>query len=112
MEYHLLKDNGEWQLRKEGSKKAIIAAQTKAEAIDKMRDYMESKDGSVAIHSINGEIQEHRAYSPDEDSGRMVSKKTLGIAGVVAVAAITAACVVYYYRDVIPVKRLRRMARF
>ncbi len=107
MEYHLLKEDGEWQLREQGSREALLAARTKNEAIEKMRDYMDSRDGSVAIHTVDGQIQEHRTYEAGDETGYWVKPKTLGIIGVVAVAAITAACVVYYYRDAIPVKRMR-----
>ena len=109
MEYHLVKEEGEWQLREQGSREALLAADTKSEAIDKVRDFMEAREGSVAIHGIDGRIQEHRAYTPSEEPERFVRPRTLGIIGVVAIAAATAACVAWYYRDAIPTDRLRRL---
>ena len=112
MEYHLVKNEGEWQLHKQGSSEPLVSADTKADAIDRMRDYMYTEGGSVAIHSINGEIQEHRHYEPTDDGSWAerhigVSKKSLGIFGVIAIAAVTAACVAVLYRDRIPMDRLR-----
>jgi len=111
MEYELTKKDGQWQLTEEGSSQAILAADTKAEAIDRMRDYMHSHGGSVAIHTASGEYQEHRSYTAESGRDYLPSNKTLGIFGVVAVAAVTAACVAWYYRDSIPVERLR-LSRF
>jgi hypothetical protein len=112
MEYHLVKNEGEWQLHKQGSTEPLVSAETKAEAIDRMRDYMYTEGGSVVIHSTNGEIQEHRRYAPTDDNSWTerhlgVTGKSLGIFGVVAVAAVTAACVAFYYRDRLPLERLR-----
>lgn len=109
MEYHLVKESGEWQLREQGSREALLAADTKSEAIDKLQDYMDSREGSVAIHGVDGRIREHRSYSPSEGPQRFVRPRTLGIIGVVALAAATAACVAWYYRDQIPTDRLRRL---
>ena len=108
MQYHLLKADGEWQFREESSPEAIFAAETKAEALDQMQDYMESRDGNVVIHKADGQIQQHRSYPSETGSQSGILGKTAwSIIGVAAVAALTAASVVYYYRDSIPTDRLR-----
>jgi hypothetical protein len=108
MQYHLLRTDGVWQFRKAGSPEALFDAETKVEAMDKMQDYMESREGDVVIHKTDGEIQQHRTYPARSESGSNgLSATAWSIIGVVAVAAVTAASVVYYYRDAIPTSRLR-----
>lgn len=60
--YHLEKKNGDWRLRKAGSNRALLKADTKQLAILGMREYMETHDGSVRIHKANGRVQEERTY--------------------------------------------------
>ena len=60
--YHLEKKNGDWRLRKAGSNRAVVKADTKELAILEMRGYMETRNGSVRIQKANGRIQEERAY--------------------------------------------------
>jgi hypothetical protein len=71
--YHIVKNDREWQFKKEGADKALITAETKAEAISQMREYMEDKVGSVKIHNADGKIQEERTYprsrDPEESEG-------------------------------------------
>jgi hypothetical protein len=105
MNYHLLKANGEWRLREEGSKNDIYTTETKAAALKKLSEYMESAEGEVLVHKADGAIQEHRTYLADEQGG--LSKKGWSIIGVVTAVAITAASLAYVFRDSIPVDRLR-----
>lgn len=109
MQYHLLKENGEWQLREEGSADALFAAETKAEALDKLNDYMDSREGSVSVHKADGQIQEHRNFENESKSllANTLSVTRWSVIGVVAVAALTAAGVAYYFRDSIPTNKLR-----
>ena len=112
MQYHLLKADGIWQFREESSPEALFAAETKIEALDKMQDFMDSREGSVVVHKADGEIQQHRTYTVESGSRPGgLGTTTWSIIGVVAVAALTAASVVYYYRDSIPTDRLRRLGR-
>ncbi len=60
--YHLEKKNENWRLRKAGSNRAVVKADTKELAILGMRGYMETHEGSVRIHKANGRIQEDRTY--------------------------------------------------
>lgn len=109
MQYHLLKEDGEWQLREEGSSDSIFTTETKADALEKLSDYMDSRDGSVAVHTIDGRIQEHRSFEKESESSFVngVSVTRWSLIGVAAVAALTAAGVAYYFRGSIPTDRLR-----
>jgi len=60
--YHLERKNDAWRLRKAGSNRAVVKADTKELAILEMRGYMETHEGSVRIHKANGRIQEERTY--------------------------------------------------
>ncbi len=60
--YHLEKKNEGWRLRKAGSNRAVVKADTKELAILGMRAYMETHEGSVRIHKANGRVQEERTY--------------------------------------------------
>jgi hypothetical protein len=109
MNYHLLKDDGEWQLREQGSRDVVFAAETKSEALQKLTDYMDSRDGSVSVHTVDGRIQEHRSYANEGDTwlAGMHNVTKWSIIGVAAVAAVTAAGVAWYFRAAIPTERLR-----
>ena len=65
--FHLTKKDDEWRLEKAGTNRARIKAPTKAEAMQKMRDYMQDNEGSVRIHKVNGQIQEERTYPRSKD---------------------------------------------
>ena len=60
--YQFERKNDEWRLRKAGSNRALVKADTKELAILEMRGYMKSHEGSVRIHKANGRIQEERTY--------------------------------------------------
>ena len=61
--YHLQKKNDEWRLRKAGlNRRAVVKADTKANAILEMQGYMKTHEGVVRIHKANGRIQEERTY--------------------------------------------------
>ena len=60
--YHLERKNDAWRLRKAGSNRAVLKADTKELAILEMRGYMQTREGSVRIHKSNGRIQEERTY--------------------------------------------------
>ena len=71
--YHITKISDGWQLKKQGSDVALITAETKAEAIASMREFMKDKIGSVKIHNEDGRFQEERTYprshDPEETEG-------------------------------------------
>ncbi|MEQ8992645.1 MAG: DUF2188 domain-containing protein [Pseudomonadales bacterium] len=43
--YHLTKKGDEWRMEKAGSNRAVLKGTTKAETIDKVRDYMSVNAG-------------------------------------------------------------------
>ena len=65
--FHLTKKGDEWRLEKAGTNRARVSAPTKAEAIQKTRDYMKTHEGPVRIHKVNGRIQEERTYPRSKD---------------------------------------------
>lgn len=65
--YHVTKKGNEWRMEKAGSNRAVVKGATKAETIDKMREYMSDKTGSVRIHKQDGTIQEERTYQRKDD---------------------------------------------
>jgi hypothetical protein len=66
--YHVTKDGDKWKLTKEGNDRASQTAGTKKEIIQKTREYLEKKSGSVKIHKENEVIQEERTYHRKDDS--------------------------------------------
>jgi hypothetical protein len=56
-----------WKLTKEGNERPSKTADTKQEIIEKTRDYMSDKNGSVKIHKKNGPFQEERTYHRKDD---------------------------------------------
>ncbi len=60
--YHLTKDGNTWNLRPEGAARPVVHADTKVEALGRMRTYMHHHPGSVTIHKENGRIQAERTY--------------------------------------------------
>jgi hypothetical protein len=109
MNYHLLKADGEWRLREEGTNKDLFATDTKADAIEKLSDYMDSREGNVVVHKADGAIQRHHSYYREEESGDDggLSRRTWGIIGAVTATAVTLASLAYVFRDSIPTDRMR-----
>ncbi len=68
--FHLTKKGNEWRLEKANSNRAVVKADTKAEAVQKMREYMQTHEGSVRIHKEDGKIQEERTYPRSKDPRR------------------------------------------
>lgn len=71
--YHITKKDNLWQFKAEGAERAIKNSETKADAINAMRDFMSDRVGSVKIHKGNGQFQEERTYQRKNDP-----KKTKG----------------------------------
>lgn len=65
--YHITKDDDQWKLQKQGGSRATLVADTKQEAIDKTREFMDDKTASVKIHKEDGKIQEERTYQRSDD---------------------------------------------
>jgi hypothetical protein len=65
--YHITKDGDHWKFKGEGAQRATIVGDTKAEVIDRMRDHMADKVGSVKIHKEDGTFQEERTYQRSDD---------------------------------------------
>ena len=98
MQYHLLPDDDNWELREEGANEAVFTADTKAEALDKLESYMDSREGSVVVHKDDGQIQEHRTFDGTETSqpAEASTMARWGVIGAAALMAITAAGLAIY----------------
>jgi len=68
--YHVTKKGEKWNLTKEGAQRVSKSAETKRDIIDKTREYMKDKTGSVKIHKESGGIQEERTYQRRDDPSR------------------------------------------
>jgi hypothetical protein len=71
--YHLTNKNGEWNLKKEGSNRAVKKFDTKEQGRDYSTDYVRQQGGSLKIHKLDNSIQEERTYPKSSDP-----KKTKG----------------------------------
>lgn len=65
--YDIHKDGDKWKFGREGSKRATKTADTKEEIIQKAREHMSDKTGSVKIRKENGQYQEERTYQRKDD---------------------------------------------
>jgi hypothetical protein len=65
--YHVTKEGDKWKLTKEGNDRASKTAETKQEIIQKTREYMQTREGSVKIHKETGGFQEERTYPRSKD---------------------------------------------
>ena len=68
--YHITKNDNQWQLKKEGAGRASKIANTKQDIIKQMRDFMKNKVASVKIHKENGVFQEERTYQRKDDPSK------------------------------------------
>ena len=70
--YHvsLRKDDGKWQVKYGGGKKAIKLFDTQAEAIKFAEERADSQDGSISIHKKDGKIrkQDYSKKAEDKES--------------------------------------------
>lgn len=67
--YHvsLRKDDGKWQVKYGGGKKAIKLFDTQAEAIKFAESRADSQDGSISIHKKDGKIRKQDYSKKSED---------------------------------------------
>lgn len=67
--YHvsLRKDDGKWQVKYGGGKKAIKLFDTQAEAIKFAEERADSQDGSISIHKKDGKIRKQDYSKKAED---------------------------------------------
>jgi len=66
--YHLTKEDDQWKLKQEGSKRSSQVYNTKSEGLASAPDFVRSQGGgSLKIHKENGRIQEERTYPKSAD---------------------------------------------
>lgn len=61
--YFINTNDGHWQFKKEHAERATFVADTKAEIMEKMRDFVQDKDGiSVKIQRKDGTFQDESTF--------------------------------------------------
>lgn len=65
--YHLIKEDDEWKLRRHGATRPALTFDNKQEAVDGSAEFMRERGGSLKIHKTNGRVQEERTYPRKAD---------------------------------------------
>lgn len=73
---HVVPQNGRWEVRKTGSKRATSTHNTQAEAVTAASRIARNQRSEVIIHSRNGRIRQRASYSPADELMLRVWKKT------------------------------------
>lgn len=68
--YHVTHTGKQWALKKEGAQRASKTAETKSEITQQTRQFMETHEGSVKFHKMDGTIQEERTYPRSKDPSK------------------------------------------
>jgi len=63
--YHVVPNNGDWSVKKEGAGKASRNFDTQKEAIDYARNHAREEKVELLIHGRNGQIRERDSYGND-----------------------------------------------
>lgn len=66
--YHVTKNDGGWQGKLEGGKRASVKGETKEKVVKKTIEIAKKQEkSSVKIHKSDGKIQEERTYPKKSD---------------------------------------------
>ncbi|WP_421381080.1 DUF2188 domain-containing protein [Bacillus salacetis] len=57
-EFHIRSNDDGWELKKEGSEKAIYTEDTKEDLLDKAKSYVNDHDGILVIHKGDGDVED------------------------------------------------------
>lgn len=68
--YHVVADAKGWKMHRQGDSKALLSAPTKTQLLDQLPGYMEGREGSVKIHTTDGQIEDERTYPRSADPRR------------------------------------------
>lgn len=63
--HHVTPKDGEWEVRKQGAKRASGTYDTKAEAVERGTELAKKQEGQLKIHGKDGKIQQERTYGKD-----------------------------------------------
>jgi len=64
---HLVPEEDEWKLEKQGSERSIRNFETKNDTMNLSVDYMNNHGGSLKIQTQDGRFQEERTYPRSAD---------------------------------------------
>lgn len=59
------RSDGNWSVKREGSKRSSAVTETQAEGIKEGRRLAQESKGELAIHGEDGQIREKRSYGND-----------------------------------------------
>ena len=62
---HVVPDNGQWQVKRQGSEKATKNFETQKQAIDYARSIAINQQSELVIHGRNGQIRDKDSYGND-----------------------------------------------
>lgn len=65
--YHLVSDDDQWKLRRQGAERSALTFDNKTEAVSESAAFMREHGGSLRIHKMDGEFQEERTYPRSAD---------------------------------------------
>jgi hypothetical protein len=68
--YHLVPEDRQWKLTREGSDAVIGSFGTKQEAVESCSRFLHDREGSLKIHKADGTIEEERTYPRAADPVR------------------------------------------
>lgn len=63
--YHVLPDEGSWEVKRAGADRASSRHDTQADAIERARELARVNHVEVVIHRPNGEIRDSDSYGND-----------------------------------------------
>ena len=66
-DYHLLPNGEHWELAEEGGRKPRVLFGTKSQAVERAREIVAERSGSLKIHREDGTIEEERTYPRSAD---------------------------------------------
>ena len=62
---HVVPNNGQWQVKRQGSEKATKNFETQKQAIDYARSIAIKQQGELVIHGRDGRIRDKDSYGND-----------------------------------------------
>lgn len=62
---HVVADDAQWKVKREGGQRASSVHDTKAEAVAAGRSLAQADKGQLLIHKQDGKIQEERTFRND-----------------------------------------------
>lgn len=65
--YQVMKKDEKWKFQKANADRSIRNFDTKGDALNYAKDYLDKRSGELVIHKEDGSVQEERTYPKNED---------------------------------------------